>query len=381
MQNTLLVQEKLETKVSSNPVMVGGAGSVRPTMPTLMMTTLMPTEMGGSPDEDEMCHHSCMTTSCHTPKCLQCFNGCDKGDDECYKTCAMTECPSECGQCHIQCHCKSKKAEACKDCTRCEGREHEAECAPCVERCSSYAVCLHLTTPDAMIGGPGPSNASQSLQARFGNLESRVTRLEMQPQGNGPACEGRDNCQAGWRCERPTDAMGHCEVCGSYPGHQTDDCKPQEPQEPQGNGPFPSPAPGGPSAQDMCHRNCMQTECGGGCLDCMKDCTSEDCAEKCIMGRKCSNDCKQCHLNCQETAPPQGNGPTGAGFPTVPPMAPAVNVGVPGAGFPTVPPMAPAVNVGGAGVTPMTNGVPGAGFPTVPPMAPGAPAVMTTPMA
>jgi len=37
---------------------------------------------------------------------------------------------------------------------------------------------------------------------------------------NGPKCEGYENCQMGWRCERPTDAIGTCQIC--QPGQ--DDC-------------------------------------------------------------------------------------------------------------------------------------------------------------
>jgi hypothetical protein len=40
----------------------------------------------------------------------------------------------------------------------------------------------------------------------------------------GFACEGMEGCPAGWRCERPTDAIGTCEPCGSVQGHLTTDC-------------------------------------------------------------------------------------------------------------------------------------------------------------
>jgi len=45
---------------------------------------------------------------------------------------------------------------------------------------------------------------------------------------NGPKCEGSENCVPGWRCERPTDAIGTCQICqmsehaiGTF---QQDDC-------------------------------------------------------------------------------------------------------------------------------------------------------------
>jgi hypothetical protein len=206
----------------------------------------------------------------------------------------MNTCPQECGQCHLQCHCSSLKALACQDCKPCLGRENEAVCAPCVKRCSSYAICAYFpeaggagsvtppypTTPEPPmnIGGPGFNSITpiapmapavdQSLQARFGNLESRVTKLEMQQPFTGPTPGGPLPVQDGAHTPQAT--------------------------------------------KDKCHGQCMTSSCSGGCLDCMKNCKSEDCAKKCIMGPKCSADCKKCHLSCHCFTPEAAmHGPTG----------------------------------------------------------------------
>lgn len=167
------------------------------------------------------------------------------------------------------CHpvdCESEEArlcvDGCSDCVACIGEKDDSpHCRHCGEgecaKCFPFAACM------------SPAGGGERAEERVRNLEMRVWNLEKTACHNqcfessctisckscidschgdeacyrtchdcsadcghchascdgqedtreGGGCEGYENCPTGWRCERPTDAMGKCEPCNGQ-----DDC-------------------------------------------------------------------------------------------------------------------------------------------------------------